>query len=117
MSMSPSGSFSPSSGCRRSASHAPPVYRPIIAVAGVTRALSSAASLGSRPSASGSFVTEELLEDDLRSMRIEGLAPCQIGRLAPAVGGAHAAFHLHRTVTLVDHFHREPEAPVQLACE
>src|SRR5262245_44402412 len=104
MSMRPRGSFSPSSGCRRSASQAPPVCSPIIAVAGVTRAFSSVASRGSRLSASGSFVTEELLEDDLRSVRIEGPAPCQVGGLAPAVGRAQAAFDLGGTVALVDHF-------------
>src|SRR6185369_3298562 len=110
MSISPSGSFRPSSGCRRSATQAPPVCRPIIAEAGVTRALSSAASFGNSASASGSLlVIEILLQQQLRRLRIEGLAARELHRLARTVGGAHAAFDFHRTVALVHEFHRQTE--------
>src|SRR5271170_3578978 len=117
MSMSPSGSFMPSSGCRRSASQAPPVYRPIIAVAGAMCGFSSAASLGSRDSASGSFVTEVLFENDLGGVRIELLAARKGCRLAAAVGGPHAALDFRGAVAFVHQLHRQAETAVQLPRE
>src|SRR6185503_15801910 len=118
MSMSPRASLKPSSGCRRSATQAPPVCRPIMADAGVTRALISAASLGSSASASGSLlVIEVLLEQDLRGLGIQRLAARELDRLARAVGRTHAAFGLRRAVALVHQLHGQAEAAVQLARE
>src|SRR3974377_2022512 len=106
MSMRPSGSLRPSSGCSPSGTQAPPVCRPIIAVAGVMRPLSSAASLGISASASGSLAfIEVLLQQQLSGLRIECLAARELHRLARAVGRAHAAFHFRRAVALVDELH------------
>src|SRR5579885_1366356 len=118
MSMRPSASFIPSSGCSRSATQAPPVCRPIIAVCGVTRAFSSAASFGTSASASGSRpVMEVLLQDQLRGLRVERLAARELDRLAHADGYARAALDFRRAVALVDHPHGQAEAAVQLARE
>src|SRR5690242_10936183 len=116
MSMRPSGCSSPSIGCRRSASQAPPVYRPIIAVPGLTSGLSSAASLGRSCSASGSFI-EILLDQELRGMRVEALAAREARRLAAAVGRPHPALDFGAAVALVDHLDGHAEAPGELARE
>src|SRR6185436_14152321 len=117
MSISPSGSFRPSRGCNLSASHAPPVCSPIIALAGVTWAFSSDASRGSTSSASGSFFTEVLLQDDLRGVGIQRFPLGQGRRLALAVRRPHAAFDFRRAVALVDQLDRQPEAAIELARE
>src|SRR5262245_28454263 len=107
MSIMPSGSFMPSSGCSRSATQTPPVCRPIIALAGVMRGLSAAASAGSSASASGSRAAiEVLLQDQLRGLRVEHLAARELDGLARAVGRAHAALDLDRAVALVDELDR-----------
>src|SRR5688572_25334902 len=118
MSMVPSGSFSPSCACSRSPTQTPPVCRPIIAVAGASRPLSSAASFASSASASGRpLLIEVLLQHELRGLRIERLAARELHRLARAVGLAHAALHLHRAVAFVHQLHRQPEAAGKLARE
>src|SRR5688572_1273352 len=118
MSMSPRGSFRPSRGCRRSATQAPPVCRPIIAVAGVTHAFSSAASPGSSASASGSLAAIEVLfQQQLCGLRVERLAARELDRLARAVGRAHAALHLDRAVALVHELDRQAKTAAELARE
>src|SRR5512134_1609556 len=108
MSMRPSGSFSPSNGCRRSATQAPPVCRPIIAVAGVTPAFNCAASAGSSASASGSLlVIEKLFEQDLCGLRVERLAARELDRAPAAVSRSYPALGLHRAVALVHQPHRQ----------
>src|SRR3990172_3157908 len=106
MSIRPSGSRSPSMGCSRSASHAPPVYSPIIALAGVTRARNSSTSGCSRSSASGSAFIEILLEDQLRGDRID--------RQLRGTAAAQALRCLDRGVALVHQLDRQAEAATQL---
>src|SRR6267378_8136782 len=103
MSISPSGSFSASSVCSRSASQAPPVWSPIIALFGVRRGRSSAASCSQSFSASGSFM-EILLEQELRGDRVDALA----------LHAAQAALRRHRAEALVDASHGEVEATFEL---
>src|SRR5512138_1228590 len=106
MSISPSASFSPSSLCSRSASQAPPVYSPIIAVFGPMRGRSSPASCSHSASASGSFV-KVLLQDELRGDRVD----------AGLLYAAHAPFRFDRAEALVDASDGEAEAAFQLARE
>src|SRR6267378_7331842 len=104
MSISPSGSFSASSVCSRSASQAPPVWSPIIALFGVRRGRSSAASCSQSFSASGSFM-EILLEQELRGDRVHALA---LHAAQPALG-------LYRREALVHARHRDTEAAFERA--
>src|SRR5687768_10153417 len=106
MSMSPSGSFSPSAACSRSASQAPPVWMPIIALRGLTAGLSARASSSQSASASGSFI-EVLLEEQLRGHRVDVLA---LRAAQPRLG-------LHRRETLIHPGDRELEAPLEAARE
>src|SRR6476659_7792441 len=109
----PSGAAIPSCGYNFSASHAPPVYSPIIAVVGLTSGLSSAASLAQRDSASGSIFVEVLLEDKLGGSRVDAL-------FADGLVGAriaHFGFGLDRRIALVDQADRQPEAAFELARE
>src|SRR5687767_12084199 len=102
MSIRPSGVDMPSMACSRSASQAPPVYSPIIAVFGPMRGLSSPASCSQIFSASGSFI-EILLQYELRRDRVDGLVP----------DTAQAALGLHRREALVDARHGQLEAPLK----
>src|SRR5688500_20229502 len=102
MSIRPSGVGIPSMACSRSASHAPPVYRPIIAVFALMRGSSSPASCSQIFSASGSFI-EILLQYQLRRDRVDRLP----------LDAAQAALGLHRREALVDARHRQLEAPLQ----
>src|SRR5512134_2733963 len=102
MSITPSGLFIPSMPCSRSASHAPPVYRPTIAVLGPMRGLSSAASCSHSFSASGSFV-KVLLQDQLGCHGIDGLL----------LHAAQTVLSFHRGVALVDARHRQLEAALE----
>src|SRR5262249_24077620 len=70
MSINASGVLSASVACSRSASHAPPVYRPTIALFGPMRGRSSAVSCAQSASASGSFI-EVLLQEELRRHRVD----------------------------------------------
>src|SRR3954468_24379134 len=105
MSINPSGVLRPSIACSRSASHAPPVNRPTIALFGPMRGLSSAASCSQSASASGSFI-EVLLQDELRRDGID-LAFC-------GTGAAQARRGLRGGIAFVYARHRELEAPLQL---
>src|SRR3989337_2509267 len=107
MSRSPSGSLRPSVACRRSATQAPPVWMPTMALAGPMRLRSSAASCAQSASASGSAAMEILLEDQLRSDRVDG----------PALGAAQPAFCLRRRVALVHGLHRQAKTARELARE
>src|ERR671936_1021812 len=106
MSIRPSGVARPSSACSRSASQAPPVYRPIIALLGVRCGRSSAASCSQSFSASGSFI-EVLLEQELRGDRVNTLA----------LEAAQTALRFHRAEALVDASHREVKTAFELARE
>src|SRR3990170_3451482 len=105
MSRSPSGSLRPSAACRRSATQAPPVWMPTMALAGPMRLRSSAASWAQSASASGSAATEILFEDQLRSDRVHG----------PALRAAQPALGLHRRIALVDGRHRQAKTAPELA--
>src|SRR5688500_8877542 len=106
MSMRPSGSFRPSAACSRSASQAPPVWMPIIALRGPIAGLSLRASSSQSASASGSFI-EVLLEQELRGYRVD----------VPAVRAAQARLGLHRRETLIYPGHGKLEAPLETAGE
>src|SRR5687767_9710007 len=99
MSISPSGLFSASILCNRSASQAPPVYRPTMPVFAPMRGLSSATSCSHSFSASGSLV-KVLLQDELRGHRIDRfvLQATQLG------------FRFYGGVALVHARHRQLEA-------
>src|ERR1044071_7245124 len=84
MSISASGVLRPSVECSRSASQAPPVYSPTMALFGPMRGRSSAASCWQSASASGSFI-EVLLEEKLRRDRID-LAFSGTGAAQPRTG-------------------------------
>src|SRR5688500_8403572 len=102
MSMRPSGVLMPSSGCSRSASHAPPVYSPTMALFGPMRGLSSAASFSQSSSASGSFI-EVLLQYELRRDRVDRLL----------LQAAQLALGFDRGKALVHARHRQLEAPLE----
>src|SRR5258705_13801734 len=87
MSINASGVLRPSIECSRSASHAPPVYRPTIALFGPMRARSSAASCSQSASASGSFI-EVLLQEELRRHRVDLALP---GPACPASARSRAS--------------------------
>src|SRR5678815_4077952 len=100
MSINPKGFSICNSLWRRSASHAPPVYSPTIAVFGPTRGLSSRTSSWQSFSASGSL-SKVLLQDELRRDGVDGFF----------LHAAQAAFRLDRSEALVDARHRQVEAP------
>src|SRR5688572_12319044 len=106
MSIRPSGLFMSSSLCRRSASHAPPVYRPTMALFGPMRGRSSAASCSQSFSALGSFI-KVLFQYQLCSDRIDRLV----------LDAPQARFRLDRSVALVHARHRQLEALLQAARE
>src|SRR6185369_7446877 len=103
MSIRPSGAAIPSCGYNFSASHAPPVYRPIIAVVGFTSGLSSAASFAQRASASGSIFVEVLLQDQLGGGRVDALCPEGL----VGAGFTQSRFGVDRGIALVDQADRQ----------
>src|SRR6266849_5449394 len=107
MSISPRGAAMPSLACSRSASHAPPVYMPIIAVLGPTMGFNGFNKSAQRRSASGSFVIEKLLEYQLRRDRVDGFS---LDSAQPALG-------LDRAEALVDTLDRNAESAVELPRE
>src|SRR5512145_2478679 len=102
MSMSPSVDFMPSSACSRSASHAPPVYSPTMALFGTMRGFNSAASFSQSSSASGSFI-EVLLQYELRRHGVHRLS----------LQAAQLALGFDRGEALVHARHRQLEAPLE----
>src|SRR5262249_52361374 len=107
MSINASGVLSASVECSRSASHAPPVYRPTIALFGPMRGRSSAMSCAQSASASGSFI-EVLLQEKLRRHRVDLAFP------RPAFGSpSQTRLRLRRRVALVDAPHRQLEAALE----
>src|SRR2546426_5897401 len=106
MSISPSGVGSASRPCRRSASHAPPVKSPIMALFGPSRGRSSATSCSHNFSASGSFA-KVLLQDELCRHRIDALA----------LHSAQTALRLYRTETLIDALHGKLKPALELPRE
>src|SRR6476646_11240309 len=109
MSISASGVLRPSIECSRSASHAPPVYRPTIALLGPMRGCSSAASCSQSASASGSFI-EVLLQKELRRHRVDLAFAC------PAFAhprSSHAGLRFGGRVALVHARHRQLEAALE----
>src|SRR3954452_19558002 len=111
MSINASGVLSPSMACSRSASHAPPVYRPTIALFARMRGRSSAVSCSQSASASGSFI-EVLLQEKLRRHRVDLAFPC------PAFayrGASQPGLRLGGGIALVYARHGQLEAPLQPA--
>src|SRR5258706_756509 len=106
MSIKPNGFSIRNSLWRRSASHAPPVYRPTIPVFGPTSGFSTRASSWQRFSASGSLV-KVLLQDQLRRDGIDRFP----------LHAAQPPLRLDRGEALVDARHRQVEAPFELARE
>src|SRR5512135_3291149 len=117
MSIVPSGSASASSACRRSASHTPPVYRPIIAVFGPTSGLSSATRPAHKLSASGSDFIEVLLENQLCCVRVELPRSRGPGGATRARRLAHAALGCGGSVALIDAHDLDAVPVLQLARE
>src|SRR5712664_3455939 len=106
--MVPSGCFSPSARCRRSASHTPPVRIPISAVSALTCGRMRSASPLSRASASGILI-EKSVQDEFRGERVH---------MAFAVAGSQAArarlaLRFHRGQALVDQARFDPKAAAQ----
>src|SRR3954468_10118362 len=109
MSIKASGVLSPSMACSRSASHAPPVYRPTIALFGPMRGPSSVASCSQSASASGSFI-EVLFQEKLRRHRVD------LAFFCPAYPGApQPGLRFGGGVALVYARHGQLEAPLQPA--
>src|SRR5476649_598719 len=111
--MRPNGVARPSCGYNLSASHAPPVYSPIIAVVGFTSGLSSATSFAQRASASGSIFVEVLLQDQLGGRRISALFPDGL----VGAGFTQSRLGVDRGVALVDQADRQSEPAFELARE
>src|SRR4051812_13552735 len=109
MSINASGVLSPSMACSRSASHAPPVYRPTIALFGPMRGRSSAASCSQSASASGSFI-EVLLQEKLRRHRVDLAFFCP-----PYPRASQPGLRFGGGIALVYACHRQLEAPLQPA--
>src|SRR5438067_7968830 len=110
MSIRPSGVESASRPCSRSASQAPPVYSPIMALFGPRRGRSSATSCRQSFSASGSGVThlsKILLQDELCGHRIDALA----------LRAAQTTLRFHRTEALIDALYREMKSALELPRE
>src|SRR3954468_19916069 len=114
MSINASGVLSPSMACSRSASHAPPVYRPTIALFGPMRARSSAASCSQSASASGSFI-EVLLQDELRRHRVDLAFPRPACPAFACPRASQPGLRFGGGIALVYARDRELEAPLQPA--
>src|SRR5689334_7581162 len=106
MSISPSGVFMPSVLFSRSASQAPPVYSPTMALLAPMRGLSSATSCSHSFSASGSL-GKVLFQYELRGDRVYGLL----------LHAPQAMLGFNRGVALVHPCHRQLEAPLQASRE
>src|SRR3954447_17532936 len=111
MSINASGVLSPSMACSRSASHAPPVYRPTIALFARMRGRSSAVSCSQSASASGSFI-EVLLQEKLRRHRVDLAFFCP-----PYPGASQPGLRFGRGMALVYARHRQLEAALKPARE
>src|ERR1041384_1614272 len=109
MSINASGVLRERVACSRSASHAPPVYRPTMALFGPMRGRSSAVSCAQSASASGSFI-EVLLQEKLRRHRVDLAFRC----LAFACRRAsQPRLRFGGRVALVHARHRQLEASLQ----
>src|SRR3990172_4943390 len=106
--MVPSGCFSPSARCRRSASHTPPVWIPISAVAALTCGRMRSVSWLSRASASGNVI-EESFQDQFRGERVQMAFAFASSQAALA----RLALRLHRGQALVDQPGVDAKATVQ----
>src|SRR5882672_5786732 len=112
MSSEPSGVATPSSRCRRSASHAPPVRMPTSPVESLIPARSLPASSRHSASASGSVI-EVALEDDLSRERVHVALV-----LAPALPGLAQRFARRGGAEpFIGEVHGEAKARFELARE
>src|SRR5215470_15929002 len=114
MSRRPSGTLSPSSRCRRSASHAPPVWIPTIAVSAVATARSLPTRSAQRVSASGHCMAiEPVLEDHLRRHRVRE----RLVLAAAPTDLPQPSLSLDRRQALVDERDRQAKAALELPRE
>src|SRR5262245_54370483 len=112
MSSEPTGVARPSSWCRRSASHAPPVRIPTRPVDSETLARSLPASSRQRASASGRFI-EVALKNDLRGERVH----LALMLAAAPAALAQGLFGGRRREPLVRQHDRKAKARLELARE